>query len=226
MGSWTLTSGPGTPSFSPSANQSNAQVQVSQYGTYEFSWTETNGFCSNQNSVTVIFYEPVIADAGPDQVLDFTFSTYLNARVPDVGTGEWLLIRGSGQIEDNYNPVSLITGLSLGENEFSWIVKNGVCLDASDNIVITVNDIVTPTVITPNGDGQNDFLVFPGIEQLNGSEILIYNRWGTEVYRNTDYQNDWEGRDHKDRALIPDTYYYILRLDSGRIIKSFVEIKR
>jgi len=226
IGSWAFTSGPGNASLSPSAPQPNVQVMVSRSGTYEFTWTETNESCSDQDSITVIFYEPVASDAGPDQVLDFTFSTYMNARVPDVGTGVWELVRGSGQIEDYNNPVSLITGLSLGENEFTWIVKNGICEDASDNMVITVNDIITPTVITPNGDGQNDFLVFPGTGQLSGRELLIYNRWGTEVYRNKDYQNDWNGRDYKDRELIPDTYFYILKLESGRTIKSYVEIKR
>jgi gliding motility-associated-like protein len=114
----------------------------------------------------------------------------------------------------------------VGENEFSWIIQSNGCDYVSDNVIITVNDVYTPTVFTPNNDGQNDFLVFPGVEQVSGTELIVYNRWGTEVYRSSDYQNDWEGRDHKGRELIPDTYFYILKPGSERIIKGFVEIRK
>jgi len=33
--------------------------------------------------------------------------------------------------------------------------------EATDEVVIVVNDMVAPTVITPNGDGLNDELIFP-----------------------------------------------------------------
>ncbi|MCP4310198.1 MAG: gliding motility-associated C-terminal domain-containing protein, partial [Bacteroidetes bacterium] len=98
--------------------------------------------------------------------------------------------------------------------------------DASDQVIVTVNDIQTSTVITPNMDGQNDFLVFPGVESLSGSEIIIYNRWGTEVYRSNDYKNDWDGKDHKGRELVMGTYFYILKIPPDRVIKSFVEIRK
>ena len=109
---------------------------------------------------------------------------------------------------------------------FEWTISSTYCADISDQVTIMVNDVESYTVITPNNDGFNDFLVFPGVEELRGCEILIYNRWGMEVYRNADYQNDWDGRDHDGRELIADTYYYILRIPPDRIIKSFVEIRR
>jgi gliding motility-associated-like protein len=199
---------------------------VGDYGTKEFTWTEVNGTCSDASTITVNFYEQPVSDAGPDQILEFDFSTRLAGNVPEFGTGQWSLIRGSGQFGDENDPGTEVTGLSLGENEFSWIISSWVCEDVSDNMVIRVNDIITPTVITPNGDGQNDFLEFPGIDQIQNNEIIIYNRWGTEVYRSPDYQNDWDGRDSRGRELIPDTYYYILRLSPERIIKSFIEIRR
>jgi len=120
----------------------------------------------------------------------------------------------------------MITNLSLGEIELMWSIRSIACDEVSDYMIITVRDLETPTVITPNNDGDNDFLVFPGVDQLPGTELIIYNRWGTEVYRSPDYQNDWDGRDHKSRELIPDTYYYILKFESERIIKGFVEIRK
>ena len=158
--------------------------------------------------------------------MEYVFSTYLEAGIPEVGTGSWELVRGTGQVQDKNDPGSQVTGLSLGENEFTWEIISDVCEDVSDNIVITVNDLLTPTVITPNNDGYNDYLVFSGTDELNDNEIIIYSRWGTEVYRSKDYQNDWDGRDHNNRELPLDTYYYILKLSSGRLIKGFVEIRR
>ncbi len=174
----------------------------------------------------MIFYEQAVADAGPDQVLDFEFTTYLNATMPDYGSGVWRMEQGGGLIQDMNDPLSKVTELSLGENEFRWTIQSAVCEDVSDYMVITVNDIESSTVITPNGDGLNDYLVFPGVDQLPGSEFMVYNRWGTEVFRNGNYQNDWDGRDRDGRELIPDTYYYILKIEPERIIKGFVEIRR
>ena len=225
-GSWSKASGPGNAIFSPSDTVYNAVVTVDDFGTYEFHWNESLGNCNGSDMVEVSFNRPPIADAGPDQVLEFVFSTRLEGNIPEMGTGIWSLINGSGQIVDENDPVSEVTELALNENEFQWKISLLGCEDVSDNVVITVKDIVTPTVITPNGDGQNDYLVFPGIDLLPGSELIIYNRWGTEVYTNPNYQNDWDGRDHKSRELIPDTYYYILKIESERIIKGFVEIRK
>jgi gliding motility-associated-like protein len=199
---------------------------VDAYGSYEFQWHESIGDCSGRDNVQVRFHEQPVADAGPDQLLEFVFSTFLQAGMPANGTGRWEIVRGTGQVQVESDPFSEVTGLSLGENELSWTINTAVCGAVSDNVVITVNDIQTPTVITPNNDGYNDYLVFKGIDELTDSEIMIYSRWGTELYRNNDYQNDWDGRDRHNRELPSDTYYYILKLSSGRIIKSYIEIRR
>ena len=226
IGLWSVLSGPGTAVFSPDENDPLATVTVDTEGSYEILWTETNGPCSDADTITVIFHKTPMSDAGPDQVLEYVFSAFMEGRMPDYGTGNWEIVRGTGQILNENDPLTEIRGLSLGENEYTWIIKTDVCDDVSDNVLITVNDIKTQTVITPNNDGYNDYLVFSGLVELSNTEIIIYNRWGTEVYRSKNYQNDWDGRDHNNRELLSDTYYYILKRSSGRIIKGFVEIRR
>jgi large repetitive protein len=183
------------------------------------------GVCANRASQSLIVNENVTAGAGPDQKLLYIFETQMEAESPQYGTGEWSLISGSGNINDIHSPTSGITELSIGENKFLWKVSNGSC-EATDEVVIVVNDIVTPTVITPNEDGLNDELIFPGLTAFPGSSIIIYNRWGSEVFRSSDYKNDWNGKDEKKRDLQEDTYYYILKISNGRILKGFIEIKR
>lgn len=82
-----------------------------------------------------------------------------------------------------------------------------------------------PNGFTPNGDGLNDRFVIRGLEFYPDNRLLIFNRWGNEVYSVTAYKNDWDGA-----SLSPGTYYYIfeLRLHSGhwQTFKGFVTIVR
>lgn len=81
-------------------------------------------------------------------------------------------------------------------------------------------------VITPNGDGKNDRLVFRCLEHFPDNLLRIYDRAGRMVYNTKGYQNDWSG-EQNGRALNEDTYYYVLEAEKnlGRI-KGFISIIR
>ncbi|MCB0402045.1 MAG: gliding motility-associated C-terminal domain-containing protein [Flavobacteriales bacterium] len=64
--------------------------------------------------------------------------------------------------------------------------------------------IIIPNVFTPNGDGDNDFLVFKNLEQFN-NHLQVYNRWGTLIYEATNYKNGWDGEKYSEG-----TYYFLL----------------
>ncbi len=72
-------------------------------------------------------------------------------------------------------------------------------------------------LISPNGDGLNDELVFEGLEQYDTTRLSIFNRWGIPVYETDDYQNDWKGLSEgrltisAQDALPVGTYFYILQ---------------
>jgi gliding motility-associated-like protein len=113
--------------------------------------------------------------------------------------------------------------LSAGENKFLWKVLNGNCEDTAE-VKITVHDLFVPSVITPNGDGKNDYFK---ISEFSGkAELIIFNRWGNEEYTNANYLNDWDGRNNKGAELPADTYFYILKFENGKIKKGSVLIKR
>ena len=45
-------------------------------------------------------------------------------------------------------------------------------------------------IITPNGDGSNDYLIIDAISVYGDSnEVIILDRWGVEVYRKTNFAN-------------------------------------
>ncbi len=215
-GSFTVTDGPGIVAGNTLTATGPGIIHLM------YSYTDQ---CPGSDYKYVNVDENILADAGPDQVLVYEFLTQMNASPALPGSGKWSLISGSGLFSDSTSPTTIITGLSAGINEFLWKIRNGSCV-SDDMVKVEVKDIVTPTVFTPNDDGLNDELVFPGLNAFPGSQLIIFDRLGNEVYKNPDYNNDWKGKDNKSRDLKPDTYYYILKISNGRTIKGFIEIRR
>src|SRR5690554_3266374 len=116
--------------------------------------------------------------------------------------------------------------------------NNGCVASDSIHIHLVLCDIVVSGVITPNGDGLNDYLVIEQLGAYPNTSIWIYNRWGAEVYHSDDYQNDWDGRSESrfnvgGDKLPESTYYYLIELggpsDSetyGKIYKGYFYLKR
>ena len=44
-------------------------------------------------------------------------------------------------------------------------------------------------MLTPNGDLKNDFLFIRGVEFIKSSTLKIFNRWGTQVFEGSNYDN-------------------------------------
>ena len=102
--------------------------------------------------------------------------------------------------------------------------------DLSDSTSITGdNGTVLPikacqvevfNAVTPNNDGDNDYLYIRGLDCYTDNSIEIYNRWGVKVYENQGYDNSTkafrgysEGRVtiNKSEPLPYGTYYYVLK---------------
>jgi len=227
-GLWTY---PAVPVSSATDNtQAQNQVTLSDYGTYTFTWTESNWNCVDSDGVEIVFWEsPTPAEAGADQLLSsYAKETLLEGNVPLVGVGEWTKLPSESIIEDPFEPGTRVSNLLSGEYEFVWTITNGVCPEESDAVKITVNMLFIPSGFSPNGDEINDFFEIKGIDDIS-NELIIINSGGNEVYRQKNYQNDWDGT-YKTGEELPDgTYYYIFYIydtDKPREESGFVIIKR
>lgn len=196
------------------------------YGVTSITWTvtDTAGNMSSCISTVTADEVPWPVDAGPDQTLDFSFETNLNATPPSVGTGTWSNGSGMGYIWDDLDPYSYVDNLGVGENSFIWTVVNGVCPPVSDEVIIFVNDFAIPQAVTPNGDGQNDLFVVNGMQNLE-NRIEIFNRWGQQVFEQANYQNDWDGTNMDGEALANDTYFYVITIES-ETYNGYVVVRR
>ncbi|WP_316803142.1 gliding motility-associated C-terminal domain-containing protein [Pedobacter nototheniae] len=109
-----------------------------------------------------------------------------------------------------------------GDDVFSYRVKDayGYYTNvASATIQINFFDVFVPTLFTPNGDGTNDTFEIRGLDQYQENVLTIVNRFGNEVYRAKNYQNNWTGE-----GLNEGTYFYLLKVK--RIGSTDFEIKK
>ncbi len=72
-------------------------------------------------------------------------------------------------------------------------------LTGPDNIVAVyrtaevLTDVFIPTAFSPNNDGQNDMLFIHGINPALTAEVVIFNRWGQQVFMTKDMTVGWDG---------------------------------
>ena len=85
--------------------------------------------------------------------------------------------------------------------------------------------------ITPNGDGKNDLLVFENLDVFYNNKLIIYNRWGSLVYKKENYNNTWDGTAthsltiSKSSKLPTGTYFYFLQLnDNSKSLKGWIYV--
>lgn len=84
-----------------------------------------------------------------------------------------------------------------GDGEYTvWLIATSDkgCVDSISYFAnVIVDEIIVPNIITPNGDGKNDYFKIKNIEKLESSKLRIYNRWGKLIYSSDNYQNNWDG---------------------------------
>lgn len=157
--------------------------------------------CNNiATNLTVFSVSP---NAGADQ----TVYQYSTATITAANAGTWSQATTDPALVSIANPSAAsttITGLDVpGIYHFVNVNVNG-CTDTVALTVVTAN-ITIPNIFTPNNDGKNDVFVITGLGSYPGSQLMIYNRWGNEVYRADNYLNNWDGS-----GLAEGTYYYLL----------------
>ncbi|MCC9065454.1 MBG domain-containing protein [Flavobacterium piscisymbiosum] len=124
-------------------------------------------------------------------------------------------------------PVTLIAG----ENIIETIVtaQDGITKETYTIIVykgISPDQLVVNNILSPNGDGKNDFWQIKDIELFPNNMVTVYDRAGRIVYSKKSYSNEWDGS-YSGSPLNNDTYYYLIDLgDNLPKIKGFITMLR
>src|SRR5690606_31144606 len=140
-GQWSQTSGPGFSNFSPNASAENAVVTVNVPGQYVYTWTETNGTCSDNGTLTVDYFPQPVANAGTvsDQCdLDITLAAVFST---NGGFGTWTVTGpDNGTFSDVNDPNATLTVDDFGTYTLTWTEENGTCSDAT-SVTVTFNPL-------------------------------------------------------------------------------------
>ena len=123
----------------------------------------------------------------------------------------WLTGRGDSLMTKNPEP---FTYKEAGIYTITLKSYKGDCLIIESKQVEVENPATPPNVITPNGDGKNDFFIV-GVKLQS---LEIQNRWGQYMLKTIDYKNDW-GKD-----IPAGTYYYFLKTLKGAECKGWIEV--
>ncbi|MBP6312502.1 MAG: gliding motility-associated C-terminal domain-containing protein [Flavobacteriales bacterium] len=182
-GEWTLINGIGTIS---NPNSQNTAVTGLPVGVHTFRWTVSNGPCANSlttDDVQIFVYDEnnPIADAGPDQDLctPTTSTTLVGSPLIFPASGEWTVSGGTGVFGDANDPNTTVTGLTVGENIFTWTVSNGPCANGTttDDVSIFLYDQNNPAADA--GADQELCTTTPTISAVMAGSSVIFPAVGT-----------------------------------------------
>src|SRR5690606_15783890 len=96
-------------------------------------------------------------------------------------------------------------GAGMEEIKVNFLLKEDACSPADVQVLPVIfkikipqlADFVPANIFTPNGDGLNDAFEIPFMPSdfcsAAFANIIIYNRWGKEVYRSADKNFKWDG---------------------------------
>ena len=129
----------------------------------------------------------------------------------------------NGTLTDNGNGMFTYTPATdfVGMDQIAYELCYEDCPDLCGMATITIRTefdpslCVVPSLITPNNDGFNDELFISCVANPPkvGSELIVFNEWGSEVFRESPYQNNWTGT-YNGEDLPDGTYYYIFKEDN------------
>jgi len=115
------------------------------------------------------------------------------------------------------NNVDLILDFGSSQEVSLYAYSNG-CIDtAQENFAAgNVQDFLNfelPNVITPNGDGINDFFDITNNNRFYScTEVRIFDRWGVEVYRSNPPSHIWDGTTFSGNQVSEGVYFYAVQL--------------
>lgn len=174
-------------------------------GTHQVTVTDANGATF---STEVTLYEPDPIE------LELQSTAATN---PGDGTVSVVARGGTAPFDFVWNDPQARSGESLDLLESGWYRVTATDANGcQEEAIIEVEKsldilcIKKNIVITPNGDGRNDFLSLNCIHPFN-NDVEIYDRWGNLVFKALDYDGSWTGL--KKNKQVPDGgYYYIIRV--------------
>ncbi|MEO8067685.1 MAG: gliding motility-associated C-terminal domain-containing protein [Flavobacteriales bacterium] len=143
--------------------------------------------CSDTAYAFVDLFPMPVVYAGQDVQIDFGNATQLHGQ-------------GDGQVI--WSPDTWVQGCTdclepwvQPETSTLYTIEltdtNG-CKAVDQVLVVVDGSLYVPNTFTPNGDGVNDAFFALG-EEVKDFELLVFNRWGEQIWKGEDLRSSWNG---------------------------------
>jgi gliding motility-associated-like protein len=170
--------------------------------------TIKDAFCGTLTKTIVVDVKqsPTIS-AGPDKIIvngdQITLDGSLGSNTAaSIAWTPAVSLTGANTLTPTAKP-TITTNYTL-----TVVDANGCISTDAAQVTVLPYCIKVMDAFTPNGDSKNDrWLVTQGGACTIQSKVSLFNRYGSEVYSNLNYQNDWTGT-YNGKNLPDGTYYY------------------
>lgn len=155
-------------------------------------------------------------DAGPDKQIEEGQEVVLQGSLDGNYPVTWSPATGLTFVNGNrLQPIAAPTVTTV----YTLSAGPSGCQDVSQ-VTVKVKPrplIRIPNAFSPNGDGQDDTWEIDRIGDFAGNAVTVFNRWGNQVFKTTNYSraNEWNGHINGQPAPLG-TYYYVITLGGGR----------
>ncbi len=198
------------PSNQEIGNGKEIEVDSITNGIYQLEVRDLENGCSK------VFYTTVSLNEIPEFLGIQTHENYMEILVPP---GRDYLYSVDGGI---FQASHVYYFVPYGTHTLS--IRNENCQLDVDFEMILVEPI--PNVITPNGDGINEYWNLPNLAtHYQGGVFSLFNRQGKLLIEKEITQNPvWNGT-YLGRKVASDTYWYLIKLPNGETIKGYILVK-
>lgn len=186
----------------------------------------SNGFCSDKAEQVITLENylkagfSVLADLCPDEPVLFTSTSE-----GKIVSHRWVF--GDGGVTTEKDPQYVYASPA---RQTVYPVRYTVtdqfgCQQTAEKAVTVYPSclLAVPNAFTPNGDGNNDVFRVQNAIRAENLELLVFNRWGQQVFKTSHWQQGWDGKING--ALQPAGVYVWLLRYTDRDTKRRVEQK-
>jgi gliding motility-associated-like protein len=193
----------------------------------EFAFGSTNvtyTFTDELGNASDYTFQVIVENSAPPFISDCPEDIVLEADEFGFAAASWI----EPTAEVGCGQLSLTSSHSPGHRFPIGVTE--VVYTASDDLLnesfCTFEVIVSPPkivvdiakVITPDGNGINDFLKIENIEKYKDNGIVIVDRWGSTIFKANGYDNEkisWKGTSLSGSLAPTGTYFFTMSIRYG-----------
>jgi gliding motility-associated-like protein len=186
-------------------------IQVTTPGTYTVTAKDPGG-CNSTAQVIIV------AKSAPQVTITPSIDP------PKITPGVAVVLAASGADTYVWSPADALSDPSIAaptaapQTTTSYTVTGTVNGGCSGTATITIEvdgSMKITNVFTPNGDGFNDLWVIQGVETFGNCTITLFDSFGSQIFEQKGYQNNWDGT-YNGKKVPRGTYYYIVNCPDNK----------